>query len=127
MGQLLSIFGLLYIRNCDVMKVVDDVSLFPPYPKYCMSFGFFEWWLDQVNPQDERFTGTYDSDGKENNIPESVSIRYVKIVDNIEVCLMHCKSTSSKYVWCHIINAIDVCLFTVMEMLLIWAAVFATW
>lgn len=36
MGQLLSVLGLLYVRNCDRDKVIDDLTLFPPYPVSCI-------------------------------------------------------------------------------------------
>ena len=34
MGQLMSIMGLLYVRDCDTKQVVNDLTLFPPYPVF---------------------------------------------------------------------------------------------
>ena len=38
MGQLMSILGLLYVRDCDTKLVINDLTLFPPYPVFCMAF-----------------------------------------------------------------------------------------
>ena len=97
MGQLFSICGLLYIRDCDVMKVVDDISLFPPYPKYCMFFHNYSLPIDRVDVTEDRFTGTYGYDTIENNIPECISIRFINVTSDISICLMHFKSRSSKW------------------------------
>lgn len=35
MGQLMSIIGLFYVKDCNVSEVVDSLSLFPPYPQFC--------------------------------------------------------------------------------------------
>lgn len=39
MGQLMSIMGLLYVRDCDTKQVVNDLTLFPPYPVFCILCG----------------------------------------------------------------------------------------
>lgn len=38
MGQLMSILGVLYIKNCNISETVDCLSLFPPSPPYCRVF-----------------------------------------------------------------------------------------
>lgn len=40
MGQLMSILGLLYVRDCDTKLVINDLTLFPPYPVFCMVFSW---------------------------------------------------------------------------------------
>lgn len=78
------------------MKVVDDVSLFPPYPKYCMFFHSFSLPIDRVDVKEDRFTGAYGYDAIENNIPDCISIRFINVTSDISICLMHYKSRSSK-------------------------------
>lgn len=34
----MSIVGLLYVRDCDPKQIVNDLTLFPPYPVFCILY-----------------------------------------------------------------------------------------
>ncbi|KAK8829043.1 hypothetical protein WA556_005600 [Blastocystis sp. ATCC 50177/Nand II] len=87
MGQLMSIIGLLYVRDCDTKQVVNDLTLFPPYPVFY-----------RVDTKNGKFVGMYGIDAIENAIPDCISVTYLQVLDGISICTMHCKSKSSKKV-----------------------------
>ena len=96
MGQLFSILGLLYVRNCNREKVINDLSLFPPYPVYCNCLQLY-FSVDRISETGDHYTGTYGVDHHQHDIPSSITILRISITHDVSICVFHYKRQSAEY------------------------------
>ena len=95
MGQLMSIVGLLYVKDCNLSEVIDCLSLFPPYPQYCCHSYCKQ--IDKVDTVKDGYVGKYGMDTTEKVIPKTILIHYVTVNEKYSVCLFHYRIPDSKY------------------------------
>ena len=53
--------------------------------------------LDQINTKKKPFTGTYGYETQQTEIPDCFSIQFVPVTSELRICLLHYKTSSSKY------------------------------
>ena len=95
MGLVLSICELLIYRKCDCLAVVDDMALYPPVS--CCRPIYTLLNTDTVIEANNKLSLKYGIILHTSLLPSSMSVKFLSLDSNNKLCLVHFKSSSSKY------------------------------